>query len=155
VGKASEREPPRRYATAAALADDLQRFLADEPIQARRQTQLERFLRWARRNPGIAALGSVLFAVLVLGMAVSLLAARYFNRRRLNKAQAAQKEREARQAAEKAGDAERWERYRSNIAATAAALQLQNTSTARRALEAAPEQHRNWEWRYFHSQLEG
>ena len=40
--------------------------------------------------------------------------------------------------AERAGAAERWERYRSNIAAAAAALQLEHSDTARRALEAAP-----------------
>src|SRR5262249_37384042 len=48
-----------------------------------------------------------------------------------------------------------WERYRSNIAAAAAALQLQNSSTARRALDEAPEVHRNGEWRHLHSQLDG
>src|SRR5262249_12867738 len=50
---------------------------------------------------------------------------------------------------------ERWENYRANIAAASAALQLQNSDTARRALEAAPAEHRNWEWRHLHSQLDG
>jgi WD40 repeat protein len=53
------------------------------------------------------------------------------------------------------GDVERWERYRSNIAAAAAALRLDNRETARRALDAAPQQHRNWEWRYLDNQLDG
>ena len=44
VQKATDRDPGRRYATAGELAADLRRFLADEPIQARRQTQLERYL---------------------------------------------------------------------------------------------------------------
>src|SRR5207249_4318711 len=56
VHKAIERDLGHRYPTAAELEADLQRFLADEPIQARRQTQLERYVRWARRNPGIAVL---------------------------------------------------------------------------------------------------
>jgi eukaryotic-like serine/threonine-protein kinase len=162
VHKAIECDPAHRYPTAGALAADLQRFLADEPIQARRQTQRERFLRWARRNPGIAVLGGVLTAVLVLATVASLLAAGYFNRLRLNEAQAAQGERDARHEAEEAadearrrGEAERWERYRSNIAAAAGALQLQNSGTARSALEAAPPEHRNWEWQYLHSQLDG
>src|SRR5262249_59591132 len=51
--------------------------------------------------------------------------------------------------------AERWERYRSNIAAASAALQLQNSGTARRALDDAPKEHRNWEWQYLHNQLDG
>ena len=53
------------------------------------------------------------------------------------------------------GQAERWERYRSNLAAASAELHLQKSATARRALDAAPEEHRNWEWRHFHSQLDG
>jgi eukaryotic-like serine/threonine-protein kinase len=147
VQKATNRESAHRYPTAGELAADLKRFLADEPIQARRQTQLERYVRWARRNPGIAVLGVELTVVLVLGTVASLLAAGYFNR-------TAQSERDARQEADRRGDAERWGRYRSNIAAAAGALQLQNSGTARRALEDAPKEHRNWEWQYFHSQLD-
>jgi WD40 repeat protein len=148
VHKAADRDPARRYPTAGELADDLEHFLADEPIRARRQTQLERYLRWARRNPGIAVLGGVLTAVLALVTLASLLAAGYFNQLRLNEAQAADE-------ARRRGDAERWERYRSNIAAASAALQLHQSDTARRRLEEAPEQHRNWEWQYLHSQLSG
>ncbi len=162
VGKATEREPGRRYPTAGELAADLQRFLADEPIQARRQTQMERCLRWARRNPGMAALAGVLSAVLVLATVASLLAAGHFNRLRLKESQAAQSERDARHEAEEVadearrrGDAERWERYRATIAAAAGALQLQNSGAARAALEAAPPEHRNWEWQHLHSQLDG
>ncbi|HVS38820.1 MAG TPA: protein kinase [Gemmataceae bacterium] len=95
VHKAIERDPGRRYPTAAELEADLKRFLDDEPIKARRQTQLERYVRWARHHPGIAVLGGVLTAVLVLVTAASLLAAGYFNR-------AAQSERDARQEAEDA-----------------------------------------------------
>ena len=98
VEKAIDKDPDRRYHTAGALCDDLQRFLNDEPIKARRQTQLERYVRWARHNPGIAILGGVLTAVLVLVTAASLSAAGYFNRLRLNEAQAAQSERDARAA---------------------------------------------------------
>src|SRR5207249_4343587 len=78
------------------LEADLKRFLDDEPILARRQSQLERTVRWARHNPGIAVLGGVLTAVLVVATVVSLLAAGHFNRLRLNEAQAAQSERDAR-----------------------------------------------------------
>jgi WD domain, G-beta repeat len=44
---------------------------------------------------------------------------------------------------------------RSNIAETSAAQQLQNSSTGVRPLQAAPEEHRNWEWRHLESQLDG
>jgi hypothetical protein len=66
VLKAIEKEPSKRYGSAGEFAEDLQRFLEDEPIQARRQTQLERYVRWARHHPGIAVLGGVLTAVLVI-----------------------------------------------------------------------------------------
>jgi WD40 repeat protein/serine/threonine protein kinase len=147
VQKAADRDPDRRYQTAGELAADLRRFLADEPIWARRVSHVERYVRWARRNPGIAVLGGALTAVLVLGLVASLVAAGYLNRLRLNEVRAAD---EARQR----GDAERWERYRSNIAAASAALQLQNSGAARSALEEAPKEHRNWEWQYLHSQLD-
>jgi len=52
VEKAMAREKPLRYATAGELADDLDRFLADEPVAARRASALERLARSIRRRPG-------------------------------------------------------------------------------------------------------
>ena len=69
VHKAVDRDPGRRYASAADLAADLQRFLDDEPIQARRISAGERIGRWCRRNPAMATLTT---AVLVLLLAVAL-----------------------------------------------------------------------------------
>jgi serine/threonine-protein kinase len=54
--KCLEKEPKRRYGSAAALAEDLERFLHGEPIVARPVTAFERALKWARRRPAIAAL---------------------------------------------------------------------------------------------------
>src|SRR5262249_14359530 len=68
---------------------------------------------------------------------------------------ARQKAVEAADEARRRGEAERWERYLSNLAAAAGAIQLNNVGAARRALEAAPEEHRNWEWLYFSNQLDG
>ena len=76
VLKAIDKDPERRYPTAEAMAEDLRRFLADEPIRARRGRRAERYWRWARRNPAIAVLGGVLTGVLVLVTIGSLLAAR-------------------------------------------------------------------------------
>jgi serine/threonine protein kinase len=75
IHKAIDRDPGRRYATAEAMASDLQRFLDDEPILARRQTLLERYWRWARHNPGIAVLGGVLTAVLMIATFAALIVA--------------------------------------------------------------------------------
>jgi WD40 repeat protein len=62
------KDPGRRYATAEALADDLRRFLSDEPIHARRAGVLERGLRWRRKHPVLvtaAALGLLLLIALI------------------------------------------------------------------------------------------
>jgi thiol-disulfide isomerase/thioredoxin len=62
-----QKDPARRYPSAAALADDLDRFLNGEPIQARPTTRFERLAKWARRRPAAAALLAVsATAVLVL-----------------------------------------------------------------------------------------
>jgi WD40 repeat protein/serine/threonine protein kinase len=65
--KAIEKEPRRRYPSAEALAGDLRRFLADEPIQARRIGPLERLGRWGRRNPLVAGLSAAVVLVAALG----------------------------------------------------------------------------------------
>ena len=75
VMKAIDKDPGRRYRTADEMAEDLRRFLADEPIKARAIGVRERYWRWARRNPTVAVLGTVLAAVLVLVTAGSLLVA--------------------------------------------------------------------------------
>jgi serine/threonine protein kinase len=50
------KEPRQRYASALALAEDLRRFLAGEPVQARPVSQGEKLWRWCRRKPLVAAL---------------------------------------------------------------------------------------------------
>jgi serine/threonine protein kinase/Tfp pilus assembly protein PilF len=65
--KCLEKEPARRYATAAELADDLRRFLQDEPIRARPTPPWERAWKWGKRRPAVVALlGVSLVAVLAL-----------------------------------------------------------------------------------------
>jgi WD40 repeat protein len=68
--KCLHKDPHKRYESAAALAADLERWLAGEPVQARPSRTGERVLKWARRRPAAAALVGVsaagLLSVLVL-----------------------------------------------------------------------------------------
>jgi serine/threonine-protein kinase len=63
--KCLHKDPERRYVTAAALAEDLQRFQQGEPIAARPAGMLERVGKWVRRRPSQAAM---LAASLLLGV---------------------------------------------------------------------------------------
>jgi hypothetical protein len=58
-----------------AAAEDLRRFLANEPIKARRTTSLERLRLWSRRNPAVASLLVVVFLLLTYLTAGSMIAA--------------------------------------------------------------------------------
>jgi serine/threonine protein kinase/WD40 repeat protein len=74
VLKASAREPGQRYSSSAEVVEDLRRFLADQPIRARRVSWLEQARRWRRRNPALAVVGglAVLFLVAVTALAVTV-----------------------------------------------------------------------------------
>ena len=65
--KCLQKEPQKRFSAAGNLADDLERFLAGQPIKARRTPLWERAWKWARRRPGVAALLAILAIVLVGG----------------------------------------------------------------------------------------
>ena len=64
MAKALEKDPARRYPTAADLGADLRRWLAHEPIRARRVSAAERFGRWCQRNPAVAGLLASVFLLL-------------------------------------------------------------------------------------------
>src|SRR5262245_52032374 len=64
-----EREPRRRYGSAAALAEDLHRFLAGEPVLARPAGMASRLCKWYRRRPLVAGLITALVFSVVVGFA--------------------------------------------------------------------------------------
>ena len=69
IVKAMTKEPAARYSSAKELAEDLERFFEDKPIQARRVSITEKSWRWCRQNRVVASL-----AILVVGLLSALAA---------------------------------------------------------------------------------
>ncbi len=66
--KCLAKEPAGRYASAEALAADLEAWLEDRPIAARPIGRGEKFVRWSRRNPALAILNAIVFALVLSSM---------------------------------------------------------------------------------------
>jgi WD40 repeat protein/tetratricopeptide (TPR) repeat protein len=167
VLKAIDKDPRARYASADAMADDLRRFLDDEPILARRVRAAERYLRWARRNPVIAVLGAILTAVLVCATIASVVVARRMTALARKNELTAQSERGAKLAAQAALEQAQTDRseadrqrdraeqhlYISRIGQAEGALRLFDSATAGGLLDqcrpkpGSPDR-RGWEWFY-------
>jgi len=70
--KCLHKTPAQRHATAQALADDLQHWLKDEPITARRMSAVESVTHWCRRRPAVAAMSLLLATAIVVGSSLIL-----------------------------------------------------------------------------------
>ena len=68
VAKALEKDKARRYSSAAQLADDIRRYLADQPITARPASTGYQLRKFARRHKALVAAAAVVFAVLIAGI---------------------------------------------------------------------------------------
>jgi serine/threonine-protein kinase len=76
VAKALKKNPQERYASVTALADDLRRYLRQEPISARPDTLAYRAAKFVRRNRTAVALASLAFAATIAGVTSTLVQAR-------------------------------------------------------------------------------
>jgi WD40 repeat protein len=152
--KCLEKEPARRYESAAALADDLERWQRGEPIQARRVGAIERTWKWAWRRPGLALMMGSVAAFVLLSV---LLGAGYLiaaSNLRESEAQRVAEQRlrdEAEQAqATAVHQSERAEfaLYVNRVMRAHLEWKDQNFAGAEQLLDDCPPTLRNWEWHY-------
>jgi WD40 repeat protein len=129
VLKALEKDPARRYASAAAFRDDLRAFLEYRPVTARRASRLQRAGRWLQRHPGWRA------ALVVV--AVGLLAMPWF----VSAVRADERDRAV--AAEQQA---RVQAYAANVLAAHTALATGDIGQAAQRVAACPEDLRGFEW---------
>ncbi len=146
VLKALEKNPADRYATAQELADDLERFLKDEPIRARRPWLVQRARKWARRHRPVVASGIVATAA-VLAIAIVALLISYGNiSAALTEKDAALNEKSAALSREKETT------YLQRIALAGRELAAGNVGRAEELLDECPGHLRGWEWRFLKRQ---
>lgn len=135
VLKATAKSPAERYATAQELAEDLRRFLEDQPVLARRPTLWQRASKWSRRHRGLVT-AAVVFGVLAL---IGLTASNVWIARERAETQAAyDRERDQRARAEESfHQARRAVDYLTQISEEELARMPQLQSLRRRMLENA------------------
>ena len=128
--KCLSKDPSHRYATALEFADDLNRFLSNRPILARRASMITQSWKWARRNPSLAGLIAAMF---VATIGISWFA----------------------WPAQQSASGERRERlkgdllaYGRQIALSNFELSMQNVKRSREHLAATDPTYRQWEWDY-------
>ena len=155
--KCLQKEPWERYASAALLADDLERFLAGEAIRARPIGSWERLTKWARRRPVIATLIAIVGIVAMLGFAGVT-----WQWQRAEKLRDRAEENEetavaAQAKAELALQAEEAQRKRAEhllyfheVALAYREFSSQNVVRAQQLLDGTRPELRHWEWRYLH-----
>jgi eukaryotic-like serine/threonine-protein kinase len=147
--KCLEKSPGRRYHSAQALADDLERWLADLPILARRTPLHYRAIKWARRRPAAAALALVA-AVLAIAATVFTTQLNSYWRKEQERRHAFERELvESREGKLRMED----NQYFQAILAADQALTVKDPAGADRLLAECPPSLRNWEWRHLHRRI--
>jgi WD40 repeat protein/tRNA A-37 threonylcarbamoyl transferase component Bud32 len=135
------KEPAKRYATAEALADDMERWQRGEPILARPVGRVERLWRWYRRNAVVATMAGVLALALLVGTGVST----HFAVRESARAEA---EAEARADARRELRRAESNLYVANVALAQREGTAGNDRRVNQLLDECPAALRGWEWHF-------
>jgi WD40 repeat protein/serine/threonine protein kinase len=141
--KALRKEPGDRYPTAREFAEELDRFLHDEPVRARPLSRLEMVFRWCRRKPTLAGLLAASIGLLLLAGLAGILGFYHAQLRReherTEKALAGEQ------------DARRKEKrylYVTDVSLADRLYRENQLYRARQLLENCAVEQRGWEWRY-------
>jgi WD40 repeat protein len=146
--KCLAKEPTARYASARELADEVSRFLGDEPIRARPAGLTERTWRWCRRQPALASLCAVLTIAPAAVITVLLVMSARVSQQRDRAITEERKAFAAATRAESGALAAREQAYAADIYAADQALSAHDFGQARRLLnEHRPHGITNGEWR--------
>jgi eukaryotic-like serine/threonine-protein kinase len=129
--KCLEKKPQKRFASAGALAEDLRRFLTNEPIVARPITPWERAMKWAKRRPAIAAMTAAIILAVLLGLSGITWQWREAESARQVAASKADAEAEARRLAESSRQAETEARAKAETERDAKDVALQRAESLR------------------------
>jgi WD40 repeat protein/serine/threonine protein kinase len=176
VMKALEKDRARRYDTPNALSRDIQRYLADELVEARPPSVGYRVSKFVRRHKGQVVAASLVMLTLIggiVGTSLGLVQANHSaEEERLAKVaaqdaaerekQAAKREKEAAEGEKKAREAERergveleYQLGISSMVLANAADENRDVQLAAERLDKVPEGQRGWEWHYLKRQVQG
>src|SRR5262245_48924047 len=142
--KCLDKEPSRRYDSALALAEDLERWRAGQPIQARPATPWERAWSWARRHPVVTAL-ALLSGLAVVLVVATLAVSNVWIARSLASEQRAHAE-----LAETRGREQKLV-YLESVTLAHRMWQANQTERAGQLLDLCPPHLLRWEWHYLNS----
>ena len=153
--KCLRKEPEKRYASAAELADDLVRYQRGEAIQARPVGQLERALKWVKRNPLLSIALATLLLVTTLGVAGIVW--KYLDAEHQKGIAEEKREEAEKQTAIAKKNEDDAKRQLSNSTFLLAVGAYDNRDVPLRAqrLASIEADYRGWEWYYFRRQSSG
>ena len=146
--KAMDKDRTRRYQTAYALAEDIQRYLNQEPVLAGPPSTIYKFRKFVSRNKGAFVSAVTIIAVVVLAAIISVVLAIKATRAERAETEQRQKAEEAQRAAETLARQQEEDLYFNHIRLADQELRGNRPVHALDLLEKCPDYLRNWEWYY-------